>query len=154
MGKKAFSPHHDGTKTRTASCRSSSWRTAVLGMVWLDGRGSGAEHDRSARRFDGALLRELRSVLKQSAENVVNARVCECCQTAAVVTATASSQRSGIARPREIRDVKVSRLEGGKWTPDLAPQDDNWKIDACPINGPALSARGRQVAASVVLCAE
>ena len=31
---------------------------------------------------------------------------------------------------------------------ELALHDDNWKIDACPINGPALSARGRQVAAA------
>jgi hypothetical protein len=48
----------------------------------------------------------------------------------------------------EIRDIKVSRLDSGKWTPELALHDDNWKIDACPINGPALSARGRQVAAA------
>jgi hypothetical protein len=47
----------------------------------------------------------------------------------------------------EIRDVKVSRLESGKWTPELSLHDDNWKIDACPINGPSLSARGGQVAA-------
>jgi hypothetical protein len=84
---------------------------------------------------------------KQSAESVVNARVCECCQTAAVMTAdgvlTAFRDRSA----EEIRDIKVSRLEGGKWTPELSLHDDNWKIDACPINGPSLSAHGRQVAA-------
>ena len=42
----------------------------------------------------------------------------------------------------------MSRLEGAKWSPEISLHDDNWKIEACPINGPALSARGRQVAAA------
>ena len=40
----------------------------------------------------------------------------------------------------------MSRYVNGKW---LAPQsvfNDNWKIAACPVNGPALAAHGRNVA--------
>jgi hypothetical protein len=40
----------------------------------------------------------------------------------------------------------VSRLEGGKWTPTTVVAADKWQIDFCPVNGPALSARGRDVA--------
>ena len=46
----------------------------------------------------------------------------------------------------EIRDNFVARFVNGKW---LAPQpvfNDNWKIAACPVNGPALAANGRNVA--------
>jgi hypothetical protein len=119
-----------------------------LGMVWLDGRDQELNTTDPLGGSMALYFASFDSSWKQTAENVVNARVCECCQTAAVVTAdgvlTAFRDRSA----DEIRDIKVSRLDAGKWTPELALHDDNWKIDACPINGPALSSRGRQVAAA------
>ena len=45
----------------------------------------------------------------------------------------------------EIRDIYVSRLVDGRWTEPAAVHNDNWKIAACPVNGPALSARGESV---------
>jgi hypothetical protein len=76
----------------------------------------------------------------------VNVRVCECCQTAAVVTAdgvlTAFRDRS----EKEIRDIAVSRLDNGSWTDARIVHADNFETDSCPVNGPSLSARGRDVA--------
>jgi hypothetical protein len=46
----------------------------------------------------------------------------------------------------EIRDISISRLVAGFWTPPARIHRDNWKINACPVNGPALSADGRRVA--------
>jgi len=145
---KAFSPHHDRTKTQHGFVSLLELADGGLGMVWLDGRDqeenktdpTGGSMALYFASFDGSW--------KQTAENVVNARVCECCQTAAVLTAdgvlTAFRDRSA----EEIRDIKVSRLDNGTWSQEISLHDDNWKIDACPINGPALSARGRQVAAA------
>jgi hypothetical protein len=48
----------------------------------------------------------------------------------------------------EIRDIYVARLENGKWTEPKAVHDDGWKIAACPVNGPMLSASGRNVVLS------
>ena len=45
-----------------------------------------------------------------------------------------------------MRDIYVTRLEDGKWSAPVAVHKDDWKIPACPVNGPALSARGRTVA--------
>ena len=45
-----------------------------------------------------------------------------------------------------MRDIFISRLEKGKWTEPKAVHADAWKITACPVNGPMLSARGRDVA--------
>ena len=42
----------------------------------------------------------------------------------------------------------VSRLESGLWTPTTIVSQDNWMLDFCPVNGPMLSARGRDVAAA------
>jgi hypothetical protein len=143
-----FSPHHDGTKTQHGFVSLLELPTGGVGVVWLDGR------DQELNRTDplgGSMALYFASFdasWKQTAESPVNARVCECCQTAAAVTSdgvlTAFRDRS----PEEIRDIKVSRLDNGVWTQEQSLHDDNWKIDACPINGPALSARGRQVAAA------
>jgi hypothetical protein len=48
----------------------------------------------------------------------------------------------------EIRDIYTSRLVNGKWSAPAAIHADGWTIAACPVNGPALSASGRHVAAS------
>ena len=47
---------------------------------------------------------------------------------------------------KEIRDIAVSRFENGKWTDAMTVHNDNWEVYGCPVNGPALSASGRQVA--------
>ena len=145
---KAFSPHHDKTKTQHGFVSLLELADGGLGMVWLDGRDQELNTTDPLGGSMALYYASFDSSWKQTAESVVNARVCECCQTAAVLTEdgvlTAFRDRSS----EEIRDIKVSRLDAGKWTPELALHDDNWKIDACPINGPALSARGRQVAAA------
>ena len=141
-------PHSDGTKTEHGFATLFQMPGAGLGLVWLDGRDQELNTTDPLGGSMALYYASFDSSWKQTAESVVNARVCECCQTAAVLTAdgvvTAFRDRSA----DEIRDIKVSRLDAGKWTPELALHDDNWKIDACPINGPALSARGRQVAAA------
>jgi BNR repeat-like domain len=145
---KPFSPHHDRTTTQHGFVSLLELADGGLGMVWLDGRDQEQNTTDPLGGSMGLYFTSFDSSWKQSAESVVNARVCECCQTAAVITAegvlTAFRDRSA----EEIRDIKVSRLEGAQWSPEISLHDDNWKIDACPINGPALSARGRQVAAA------
>ena len=46
----------------------------------------------------------------------------------------------------EIRDIVVVRQVGGAWTEPTLVHNDGWKIAACPVNGPALAARGDTVA--------
>src|SRR5919197_741880 len=46
----------------------------------------------------------------------------------------------------EVRDIYVSRLVQGRWSEPSVVHADNWRIPACPINGPALAANGRNVA--------
>jgi hypothetical protein len=145
---KAFSPHHDGTKTQHGFVSLLELADGGLGMVWLDGRDQELNTSDPLGGSMALYFASFDSSWKQTAESLVNARVCECCQTATVLTSdgllTAFRDRSG----EEIRDIKVSRLESGNWSAEISLHDDNWKIEACPINGPALSARGRQVAAA------
>jgi hypothetical protein len=146
---KSFTPHTDATQTEHGFASMFQLPGAGLGLVWLDGRAmkpqSGhAEHGADAGpmsvRF-GAFGRNW----KQTSELPVDLRVCECCPTTAVVTADGPIAAFRNRTEDEIRDIYVSRFENGKWTEPKAVHRDNWKIPACPVNGPMLSARGRDV---------
>ena len=82
----------------------------------------------------------------QASETSIDDRVCECCPSAAAVTADGPIVAYRSRTADEVRDIYVSRLVGGKWTEPRAVHTDNWRIAACPVNGPALSAHGRDVA--------
>jgi hypothetical protein len=83
---------------------------------------------------------------KRTMEMPIDLRVCECCPTAAVVTSEGVLAAYRNRSDDEIRDIYVSRFEQGRWSEPVAAHADNWRIPACPVNGPALSASGRAVA--------
>jgi hypothetical protein len=80
------------------------------------------------------------------AEMLVDPKVCDCCQTSAARidggVIIAYRDRSD----REVRDIAVSRFINGAWSPPALVHADNWEINACPVNGPAVAAIGRSVA--------
>ena len=41
----------------------------------------------------------------------------------------------------EIRDILATRFDGTTWSPARPVHDDQWKMTACPVNGPAVAAR-------------
>ncbi len=83
---------------------------------------------------------------KALAETTVDLRVCECCPTTAAVTADGPIVAYRDRSPDEVRDIYVARLVAGKWTEPVPVHRDNWQIAACPVNGPALAANGKNVA--------
>jgi hypothetical protein len=142
-------PHSDGTKTEHGFASLFQMPGAGLGLVWLDGRamtpqpghaGHGAGGAMSVRfaTFDGGW--------KQTSETPVDLQVCECCPTSAAVTSDGPIAAFRNKTDDDVRDIYVSRLENGKWTEPKAAHADGWKITACPVNGPMLAARGRDVA--------
>jgi hypothetical protein len=135
---KPISPHHDGTRTQHGFASPFEMPGGGLGLVWLDGRGG----DMSV--FFGTFD----DTWKQTAETAIDTRACECCQTAVALTADGPLLAFRDRSPREIRDIHASLLTGGRWSQPRPVHVDNWRIEACPVNGPALSARGRQVAAA------
>lgn len=144
----SFTPHHDGTQTEHGFASLFQMPGAGLGLVWLDGRAMKAGgHDGHEGGGDMSVRSAIFDVAgKQVAETAVDLRVCECCPTAAAVTSDGPIVAYRNRSPEEIRDIYISRLVGGKWTEPVAVHNDGWKIAACPVNGPALSANGRNVA--------
>ncbi len=146
----SFIPHHDGTRTEHGFASLFPIGDG-LGLIWLDGRnmkptaghddhGGGGAMTVHYARFDRNW--------KQVEESAVDARVCECCPTAATVTSEGAIAAFRDRSANEIRDIYTSRLVNGKWSDPAAVHADGWNIAACPVNGPALSASGRHVAAS------
>jgi hypothetical protein len=143
----SLTPHHDGTQTEHGFASLFQMPGAGLGLVWLDGRAMKAGHDGHGGGGDmsvrGAIFDRAG---KQTAEMPVDLRVCECCPTAAALTADGPIAAFRNRTEDEIRDIYISRFENGKWSEPKAVHADGWKIPACPVNGPMLSARGRNVA--------
>ena len=148
----SFTPHTDGTKTEHGFATLVQMPGAGLGLVWLDGRkmtpgGHGAPGGGDHAPGDMTLrFASFGKDWKPSAESELDARVCECCPTAMAMTSDGPIVAYRDRSPEEVRDILITRLENGKWTAPKPVHADGWRVPACPVNGPALSARGKAVA--------
>jgi hypothetical protein len=142
----SFLPHNDGTKSQHGFASMFDLPNNGLGVVWLDGRNSAFDFDKPETGTMELRYASFDSNMKQTGDVEIDHRVCECCQTAAAITSDGVLMAFRDLTPESVRDIGVSRLDGGKWTSTTIVAPDNWMIDFCPVNGPALSARGRDVA--------
>jgi hypothetical protein len=139
---KPFTPHRDGTQTEHGFVSMFPARAGALGAIWLDGREMkqskmGHGHGDMTLRF-GAFAPGGAA----SAESVLDARVCECCQTSAAPTRDGAVVVYRDRSDEGLRDIGVVRLARGRWTTPRVLHRDGWKIDACPVNGPAAASDG------------
>ncbi len=148
-----MSPHDDGTPTEHGFVSLMGDGGSVR-AVWLDGRHTSGEHDHpgGAGTADGASgAMTLRSALvdpyglKLGPDVELDARTCDCCQTdsarAREGLVVAYRDRSGT----EVRDIALLRQTPSGWSEPVPVARDGWLIDACPVNGPAVDARGDTV---------
>ena len=144
-----FMPHDDGTATQHGFPSLIEMAAGNLGVIWLDGRNSFFDFEDPETGTMMLRFASFDTNWTQTADVEIDHRVCECCSTTAVVTSDGVLTAFRDLQPVEdndVRDIGVSRLENGTWTPTAIVSQDNWMIYACPVNGPMLSARGRDVA--------
>ena len=118
-----------------------------MAFLWLDGRNTGSEAP--VPPADRAMTLRHRFVGADGTpgpETLVDARVCDCCQTDAALTAAGPVAVYRDRTREEIRDIYVTRLVNGAWTEGVAVHADGWEIGGCPVNGPAVAADGDDVA--------
>lgn len=137
-------PHRDSSQTEHGFV--AMWpEKGKLSATWLDGRkfkkgGHDTENEMmlvtTTVEPNGRLGPEVR----------LDERTCDCCLNAAAITANGPIIAYRDRSADEIRDIYLTRRVGGKWTPGVRVHADNWKIAACPVNGPQLAASGRRVA--------
>lgn len=143
----------DGTPTEHGFV--SLWAAADsrIGVAWLDGRrtGGGEHAGHDGHGSGGAMT--LRSAvfdagLQRSGETELDASTCDCCQTDVVVTSRGALLAYRDRTAEEIRDIAVSRLEQSAWSTPRMVHADGWRTPGCPVNGPAITARGERVLAA------
>lgn len=108
--------------------------------LWLDGRG----YDTTRADATGAMALVARTLSPDGAlgeEVVVDARTCDCCQTDLAVTSRGPVVVYRDRSENEIRDIMLIRRDSAGWTAPRAVHADGWRVDYCPVNGPAVAAR-------------
>jgi hypothetical protein len=117
----------------------------TFGAVWLDGRAVAA-----SGQVAGAtqlLGRTLRRDGTSGFEQLLDERVCDCCPTALVRVGGRTLAAYRDRGDDELRDIKLITL-GPQGLVARSLSDDGWRIDGCPVNGPALDVRGQVVGAA------
>ena len=125
-----------------------------LGIAWLDSRqkpvstvGGHAVHGHDGHGDGRMMLRAatFSATGERSAEWPLDTSTCDCCTTSVAQTARGPVLVYRGRTAGEIRDTRLVRFEGGRWT---APRDvhvDDWKFAGCPVNGPVVAAHGSEV---------
>lgn len=115
--------------------------------VWLDGRAF--EELRSQGKGKGYTT--VRAALfdkngKKTKEQIIDNRVCDCCQTTAVKTSAGVLVMYRNRDKKEQRDIGYVLLHKGQWSKPQNLANDGWIIRGCPVNGPSVVARKHKVA--------
>lgn len=142
-----FSPHTDNTPSEHGFISYFPLSEQSLGIIWLDGRETvavGANHQHAGAMTLRAAMLDADGAISDG--ELLDQRVCDCCQTAAVNTATGTIIAFRDRSADEIRDIAVMRHTGQGWSKPQIVHADGWRTAACPVNGPALAARDNQVA--------
>lgn len=136
--------HDDGTPTEHGFASLWPQSDGTLGITWLDGRNTAGGHDHASHGSAGAMTLRAATFGRQgkTAESELDAMTCDCCQTDAAVGGRGVLVAYRDRDPGEIRDIKVTRFDGQAWTSPAAVHADRWMMPACPVNGPAIAARG------------
>jgi hypothetical protein len=149
-------PHRDGTQTEHGFVSYFAWDDETAGLVWLDGRETAmdAESENSHGGHHGHAgdmgLRTARvgPGTGVSDKQLLDSRVCDCCQTASAMTANGPLVIYRGRSEDEIRDIWKVHHDGEGWSDPELLHADGWQIGGCPVNGPDLIASGRDVVAA------
>ncbi len=150
------SVHEDGTPTEHGFVSLLPDRSGGLAAFWLDGRKSAlaADLDGDPETHGPEPAAEMtirgRTLSPDGSwgpEELLDGRTCDCCQTAAARLTDGSAIL--VYRDRsedEVRDIYAVRGREGEWEEPRPVAEDGWIMPQCPVNGPAIAARGDTLA--------
>lgn len=153
-----ITPHDDGTLSEHGFVSMAPDGADRMRLIWLDGRHAAASHadgsvlhDAHGDHETGMSLRaavlDARGAIREDVE--LDARTCSCCWTALLRRPDGGHLAAWRDRSdHEIRDIALATRERSGWQVTGLVHADNWKIHACPVNGPALAQQGERVFAA------
>lgn len=135
-----FIPHTDGISAEHGFVSFLPLSEGQMMACWLDGRNTKKEGGAMTLRaaefsIDGTLFEEYE----------LDHRICDCCQTGTALTEEGPVVVYRDRSEGEIRDIYITRKVAGQWQEPKPVFQDNWLINGCPVNGPAIDAWGNRV---------
>ena len=122
--------------------------------AWLENRSS-ASTQLHARILDSSaalpppLSVSPSPVRSPTADTLVDPSVCDCCPTTLTAFPDGGALLAYRARTdTEVRDIRSARFRTTAWDAPRPVNNDDWRIAACPVNGPRLASDGGRVAAA------
>lgn len=112
-------------------------------VSWLDGRNAVMEEEEGHEGHHGQMtIRAAILATDGTKENEweLDDKVCDCCQTSVAITSNGPIVVYRDRSDDEIRDMSIMRYVNGQWSAPRTIFPDNWKIKACPVNGPRVDA--------------
>lgn len=106
---------------------------------WLDGHER--KGDNGAQTLRTAILSD-----KPAPSERLDERVCDCCHTAAAMTANGPIVLYRDRTDGDVRDIAIIRRTEKGWTKGKLVASDGWHIAGCPVNGPTAAATEKTVA--------
>ncbi|MEI6739929.1 MAG: sialidase family protein [Gemmatimonadaceae bacterium] len=137
-----IAPHTDGLAAEHGFVALWAEGADGVGLAWLDGRKSAMPDSAREMTVRTAVIAPDGT---RRDEALLDARSCDCCQVASTAT---TNGRVVVYRDRtteEIRDIVAVRRTATGWTAPTPVHQDGWHYPGCPVNGPAITARGDTV---------
>jgi hypothetical protein len=110
-----------------------------LGMAWLQPSTDTVGGHKTELAFRSYLLGQPGDL------QVLDGLVCDCCPTS---MASTDSTVLVVYRDRSatgVRDISYQLWDHGQWSGPQPLGEEGWEIDGCPVNGPAVAAKGQHV---------
>jgi hypothetical protein len=142
-----LTPHKDASATEHGFVSFYDAPGGGVGLAWLDGREMAGGGHAMAGHSASMTLRS--TVIRNGVagdEAVIDARVCDCCQTSAARSGNTVLVAYRDRSDKDIRDTSVARFENGAWSEPVTVHADGWEITGCPVNGPVVTATGKAAA--------
>jgi len=140
--RKPIVPHRDGKKRQHGFLSWTPTADGKLVAIWLDGRNMPSEEEGNM----ALMYTTIAANGSLGPEMQIDNRACECCKTSMARTPDGLIAVYRDRSEKEIRDISIARYTNSRWSPPEALSKDGWEIDGCPINGPAVSSNGKNVA--------
>ena len=125
-----------------------------FGVIWIDGRDYYKDGEFKYVNEQGDILgSHLRFATFNNnghrlSEEVIDNLVCDCCETDIIesndINYLVYRNRSNL----EIRDIQIKSFNNEIWSEPVTINEDNWQINACPINGPSIASKDNVLAVS------
>lgn len=145
----SFLLNRDGKEAEHGFVTLAALPNGGVGATWLDGRNMSGGHGEHAGHDMGGDM-AIRYATVEAAGTIaddveLDGRTCECCTTGMTMAGSGPVIVYRDRSPEEVRDIAYVTKTTSGWTKPARVNADDWKINACPVNGPQADAIGSRV---------